>query len=317
MPNAPSFKWPDLPLAGWRATYATLHMWSQIAGKTRLALASMENHWWQVPLYLTARGLTTSAMPHGSHSIEVQFDFISHQLLIQTSEGSRRSFALNSMSVADFFARYIGALRELQICPALYASPVEVATAIPFAQDRVHATYDAHAAHQCWLILLNTQRVLQDFRSHFIGKQSPIHFFWGSFDLASTRFSGRTAPRHPGGVPHCPDRVMIEAYSHECSSCGFWPGDEQSQPSFYAYAYPEPHGYAARTVMPVAARYDSSAREFLLPYDALLAAANPDDDLLQFFQTTYAAAADLGQWDRAALERQTAARPGPPKHFKS
>jgi hypothetical protein len=303
MTNAPALKWPEMPLADWHTTSATIHMWSQIVGKTRLALAPMENHWWQVALYVNARGLTTSAMPYGNRSVEVQLDFISHQLLIQVSDGSHRSFALTSMSVADFFLTYIGALHELGIDPAIYASPVEVVTAIPFAQDREHATYHAHAIQQCWLVLLSTQRVLKAFRGTFIGKQSPVHFFWGSFDLAGTRFSGRPAPRHPGGAPHCPDRVMVEAYSHECSSCGFWPGDEKSQPSFYAYAYPEPPGYAASTVMPVAARYDTTAREFLLPYEALRAAPNPDEELLRFFQTTYAAAADRGRWDRMSLDR--------------
>ncbi len=305
MPEAAEARsvWPELPLRDWRATYATLHMWSQIVGKTRLALAPMENHWWQVALYLTARGLTTSAMPHGSHSVEVQFDFISHELRVQVSDGSQRSFPLASMTVADFYARYMGALHELGIDPKIYAAPVEVLTAIPFAQDREHALYDAPAAHQCWLIFLNTQRVMQIFRGDFSGKQSPVHFFWGSFDLACTRFSGRRAPRHPGGAPHCPDWVMVEAYSHECSSCGFWPGDENAEPSFYAYAYPEPHGYAAEAVQPAAAHYDATAREFLLPYESLRAAPNPDEALLRFFQTTYAAAADLGRWDRAGLDR--------------
>jgi hypothetical protein len=302
MTNLPALTWPELPLADWRATYATLHMWSQIVGKTRLALAPMENHWWQVALYLTARGLTTSAMPHGNRSVEVQFDFISHQLLIEVSDGSRRSFTLTSMSVADFFARYMRALHELRIDPAIYASPVEVMTATPFAQDHDHATYHAQAAHQCWLIFLSTQRVMKNFRGAFTGKQSPVHFFWGSFDLACTRFSGRRAPRHPGGAPHCPDWVMVEAYSHECSSCGFWPGDENAPPSFYAYAYPEPQGYAARGVEPAAAHYDTTAREFLLPYESLRTAANPDEVLSRFFQTTYAAAADLGRWDRMALD---------------
>jgi hypothetical protein len=299
-----------LPLAEWRATYATLHMWSQIVGKTRLALAPMENHWWQVALYLTARGLTTSAIPYGGHSVEVQFDFIAHQLQIEVSDGSRRSFPLTSMSVAEFFAQYMRALHDLGIDPAIYASPVEVVTAIPFAQDHEHATYEAHAAHQCWLVILNTQRVMKRFRGAFTGKQSPVHFFWGSFDLACTRFSGRRAPRHPGGAPHCPDWVMVEAYSHECSSCGFWPGDENAQPSFYAYAYPEPPGYAERGVEPAAARYDATAREFLLPYESLRAAPNPDEVLLHFFQTTYAAAADLGRWDRSALDRLALGRAG-------
>jgi Family of unknown function (DUF5996) len=303
MTNAPALTWPSLPLADWRATYATLHMWSQIVGKTRLALAPMENHWWQVALYVTARGLTTSAMPYGSQSVEVQFDFIAHQLLIQKSDGSTCSFPLESMSVADFFARYADALHSLGIEPAIYASPVEVVTAIPFAQDFEHATYNAAAARQCWLIFLNAQRVMKRFRGAFTGKQSPVHFFWGSFDLACTRFSGRRAPQHPGGAPHCPDWVMVEAYSHECSSCGFWPGDEKSPPTFYAYAYPEPQGYAAHCVEPADAHYDTTAREFLLPYEALCSAPNPDQMLLRFLQTTYEAAADLGHWDRGALDR--------------
>jgi hypothetical protein len=298
-----SLPWPELSLNNWRATYATLHMWSQIVGKTRLALEPMQNHWWQVAFYVNARGLTTSAMPHRDRSVEVQFDFVSHQLLIQVSDGSQRSFALAAMSVADFFARYMHALRELGIEPAIYAAPVEVITAIPFAKDHEHATYNGDAARQCWLIFLKTEQVLKSYRGRFIGKQSPIHFFWGSFDLACTRFSGRPAPRHPGGAPHCPDWVMVEAYSHECSSCGFWPGDENSPPSFYAYAYPEPQGYALRGVEPAAARYDTTAREFLLPYESLRAAPNPDQALFRFFQTTYEAAADLGRWDRAALER--------------
>jgi hypothetical protein len=305
MPTAPEPRplWPELPLTDWRATYATLHMWSQIVGKTRLALAPMENHWWQVAFYLNACGFTTSAMPYGNQSVEVQFDFISHQLLINASNGSRRAFPLASMSVAEFLARYMNTLHELGIDPKIHASPVEVVKAIPFAQDHEHKTYSAHAAHQCWLILLNTELVMKRFRGAFVGKQSPVHFFWGSFDLASTRFSGRRAPRHPGGAPHCPDWVMVEAYSHECSSCGFWPGDEYAEPAFYAYAYPEPKEYATRGVEPAAARYDTAAREFLLPYASLRAAPKPDEALLRFFQTTYEAAANLGGWDRPALER--------------
>jgi len=298
------FAWPDLAPSGWRDTFDTLHMWTQIVGKTRLALAPMENHWWQVALYVTVRGLTTSPMPHGSRAVAVEFDFISHELIVRADDGAGHSFPLKAMAVADFFAQYLGALRNLGIDPAIYASPVEVETAIPFARDSKHASYDAEAAHQCWRILLNTHRVLKRFRDGFTGKQSPVHFFWGSFDLAATRFSGRRAPKHPGGAPHCPDWVMVEAYSHECSSCGFWPGGgETLQPAFYAYAYPEPPGYAQRVVEPAAARYDSKAREFLLPYAALHAASEPDEMLLRFFQTTYEAAADLGQWDRAALDR--------------
>jgi hypothetical protein len=278
-------------------------MWAQIVGKTRLALAPMENHWWQVALYLTGTGLTTSPMPAGDGNIEIDFDFVGHRLVIRSSAGESHSFPLTSMTVADFYARYMNALREFGVTPAIYASPVEIEIAIPFAQDREHGIYRAGAAHQCWQVLLNTQRVMKEFRGRFLGKQSPVHFFWGSFDLACTRFSGRTAPRHPGGAPHCPDRVMIEAYSHECASSGFWPGDENTAALFYAYAYPEPNGYAQRPTQ-APGRYDTKLREFVLPYDEFLAAADPDQTLLRFYQSAYEAAADLGAWDRAALERK-------------
>jgi hypothetical protein len=301
-----SFAWPDLPPGGWQSTFETLHMWTQIVGKTRLALAPMENHWWQVALYVTVRGLTTSPMPHGNRSVTVDLDFISHRLIVRTSDGAERSFALRAMTVADFFAQYLSTLGDLGIEPAIYPSPVEVQTAIPFSRDSQHAGYEAEAAHRCWQILLNTHRVMKRFRGRFTGKQSPAHFFWGGFDLAATRFSGRRAPKHPGGIPHCPDWVMTEAYSHECSSCGFWPGRENTlQPAFYAYAYPEPQGYAQHRIEPAAAGYDSAVREFLLPYAALRAAPQPDEMLLRFFQSAYEAAADLGQWDRTALERAT------------
>ena len=303
MSPQPAALWPELPLADWRETYATLHMWTQIVGKTRLALAPMENHFWQVALYLTARGLTTSPMPYGARSVEVEFDFVSHRLCIYTDAGAQRFLPLASMTVASFFARYTNMLKDLGIEPQIYPRPVEVVTAIPFAEDHQHATYIAEAAQRCWLILLNTQRVLKTFRGGFAGKQSPVHFFWGSFDLACTRFSGRRAPQHPGGAPHCPDRVMIEAYSRECSSCGFWPGDEIAQPAFYAYAYPEPPDYARRPIEPPAANYDLKAREFLLPYEALRKSSQPDHELFRFFQSTYDAAADSGSWDRAALDR--------------
>jgi hypothetical protein len=298
------FEWPDFLPAKWRDTYGTLHMWTQIVGKTRLALAPAENHSWQVALYLTARGLTTSPMPSGDRTVAVDFDFISHRLLIQTCAGTDRSLPLAPMSVADFFAQYERALLELGIDAKIYATPVEVETAIPFGQDRRHAAYDPDIAHRCWQILAGTQRVMQRYRGRFGGKQSPAHFFWGSFDLATTRFSGRRAPRHPGGAPNCPDRVMIEAYSHECSSCGFWPGDGDSRPAaFYAYAYPEPLAYSTQRVEPEAAHYDHQAREFLLPYESLRTSPTPDDALLSFFETTYEAAADLGRWDRASLDR--------------
>jgi hypothetical protein len=306
-PQEPYSEWPEFPPATWRDTYATLHMWTQIVGKTRLALAPMENHWWQVALYVTSRGLTTSPMPYGNFSFSVEFDFISHQLCVRTSRGTQDSFALSSMAVAEFFARYMQSLRTLAIEPTIIPSPVEVEIAIPFMQDHEHAHYDPVAAQRCWQIIAGAERVLKRFRGGFTGKQSPVHFFWGSFDLASTRFSGRRAPPHAGGVPNCPNRVMVEAYSHECSSCGFWPGDGMSRPpAFYAYSYPEPAGYAARPIEPSAAYYDLQAREFLLPYDSARADAAPGDMLLRFFQSAYEAAADLGTWQRASLERPIA-----------
>jgi hypothetical protein len=296
--------WPALPLADWRDTYATLHMWTQIVGKTRLALAPMLNHWWQVTLYVTPRGLTTSAMPCGQRTVEVEFDFIAHMLMVRTSDGAVRGFPLDAYTVADFLSRYIAELRAVGVEARFTASPNEVEPAIPFAEDQEHASYDRAAVHRWWQALVQVDRVMQQFRSPFIGKQSPVHFFWGSFDLATTRFSGRAAPRHPGGAPNCPDYVMIEAYSHECSSCGFWPGsDVVPEPAFYAYSYPEPAGYTTHPVRPAAAAYNATMREFVLPYEAVRNSANPDAALLDFMQSTYEAAAILGQWDRGALER--------------
>ena len=296
--------WPDLPLEQWRDTYATLHMWTQIVGKTRLALAPMQNHWWQVALYVTPRGLTTSAIPAGTRTFAVDFDFIDHQLLLRDSDGAARRLPLAPRSVADFYAEYMSALRSLGIDARLKPSPVEVVTAIPFAEDRTHASYDADAVSRCWRILVQADRVMKRFRGRFLGKASPVHFFWGSFDLAATRFSGRPAPRHGGGAPNCPDYVMVEAYSHECSSCGFWPGGGAiDEPAFYSYAYPAPPGFADRAVLPAGARYSAEAGEFLLPYSAVRSASDPDEVLLQFFQSTYDAAADLARWDRVALER--------------
>ena len=296
--------WPALPLAEWRDTYATLHMWTQIVGKTRLALAPMENHWWQVPLYVTPRGLSTSAMPSGNRTLAVEFDFIDHVLSVESSDGATSTLPLIPRSVADFYTAYMTALRSLGFAPTIRPVPVEVETAIPFAEDRQHASYDADAAHRCWQILVQADRVLKRFRGRFLGKASPVHFFWGSFDLAATRFSGRRAPPHSGGAPNCPDYVMVEAYSHECNSAGFWPGGGAiAEPAFYAYAYPEPAGYRERAVRPDGARYSAEAREFILPYDALRGAGDPDDALLQFLQSTYEAAADLARWDRPALER--------------
>src|SRR5581483_1514140 len=236
--------WPALPLAQWQPTYATLHMWLQIVGKTRLALAPMQNHWWQVALYVTPRGLTTSAIPYRDQAFSVELDFIAHELAIRTSAGTSRVMPLGPQPVCDFYRDYTAALAALGIEAKLMARPVEIATAIPFALDREHAAYDPDAAHRCWRILVHAERVMKRFAARVIGKASPVHFFWGSFDLAYTRFSGRVAPRHPGGAPNCPDYVMVEAYSHECSSCGFWPGGGAvAEPAFYAYTYPEPASY--------------------------------------------------------------------------
>jgi Family of unknown function (DUF5996) len=296
--------WPRLPLAEWRETYATLHMWTQIVGKTRLALAPMENHWWHVTLYVTPRGLTTGAMPYGAGAVEAEFDFSAHRLVIATSGGAARALSLAPQSVADFYRDYRAALAALGIECRIVPRPVELETSIPFAEDRRHRSYDADAVNRFWRILLQADRALKRFRGRFLGKASPVHFFWGSFDLATTRFSGRRAPRHPGGAPNTPDRVMLEAYSHECSSCGFWPGGGPIvEPAFYAYSYPEPPGYAARAVKPAAARYSADAREFILPYEAVRTSSAPEDDVLEFLQSTYEAGADLAKWDRAAFDR--------------
>jgi hypothetical protein len=301
---ATSGSWPALPLAEWQATYDTLHMWTQIVGKTRLALAPLQNHWWEVTLYPDVRGLTTGAMPSGMRTVEVTFDFLDHKLAIATSDGTSQALPLAPRSVADFYADYTRALRALDVHARIHPVPVEVVTAIPFAEDRVHAAYDADAAQRHWRILLQAQRVFETFRSRFLGKASPVHFFWGSFDLATTRFSGRDAPRHPGGVPNCPEYVMVEAYAKECASWGFWPGGGTlAEAAFYAYAYPEPSGYAKRAIAADAAYYHPELHEFVLPYEAVRNAADPDALLLAFMQSTYDAAADLAAWDRAALDR--------------
>jgi hypothetical protein len=277
-------------------------MWTQIVGKVRLALEPMVNHWWQVTFYVSARGLTTSLMPAGGLGLEAEFDFLDHQLVLRRSDGHVRRVALEPRSVADFFAATMTALDELDVRVPILGRPVEVPESIPFAEDERHAAYDADAANRFWRALVQMDRVLKIFRSRFIGKVSPVHFFWGGFDMAVTRFSGRTAPPHPGGVPNCADWVQQLAYSHEVSSCGYWPGGS-SEGSFYAYAYPAPTGFADWPVAPAAAFYDSSLGEFLLPYEAVRQADDPDATLLDFLQSTYEAAAVLASWDRAALER--------------
>ena len=301
--------WPALPLAGWRDTYETLHLWTQIVGKTRLALAPMTNHWWQVALYVTPRGLTTSPMPQGERSFGVTFDFIDHALIIEANDGATRRLALVPQTVADFYAQYRDALHSLDLDVKIWPMPVELETVIPFAADRSHASYDGEAAQSCWRAIASADRVLKRFRSRFLGKASPVHFFWGSFDLAATRFSGRPAPRHPGGAPNCPDYVMVEAYSRECSSCGFWPGGGTVEALFYAYAYPEPPGYRDRGAGPDGGYYSSELREFVLPYATMRQAQAPDEVLLRFLQATYDAVAELGRWDRAALDRGPAEWP--------
>jgi len=303
--------WPTLPLSDWKDTCDTLHMWTQIVGKTRLALAPMQNHWWQITLYVSARGLTTSAIPFDAGLFSAEFDFLDHRLVLRTSDGATRMLALAPRTVADFYGEYGDALQSLGIdFRFARPSPVEVEVSVPFAEDRQHASYDPDAARRWWQILRSTDRVMERFRSRFVGKASPAHFFWGSFDHATTRFSGRPAPTHPGGAPNCPDYVMVEAYSHECASCGVWPGGMgYDEPAFYAYAYPEPDGYARHPAAPAGARYDTTLREFVLPYESVRDAADPDAALLDFFQSTYEAAADLAHWDRAALERPRVAGP--------
>lgn len=301
-----SSDWPALPpLSEWRETFDTVHLWTQIVGKIRLAQAPFINHWWGTTLYVTARGLTTLAMPCGSRSFQIDFDFIDHTLRIDTSDGLQRRFALAPMSVADFYGILMEALRELNLNVTIWPVPVELEEVIPFEHDAMHASYDAEAVLRLWRALGHVNRVFIDFRARFLGKVSPVHFFWGSFDLAVTRFSGRPAPSHPGGMPNVSDAVMIEAYSHEVSSAGFWPGAGLGEAAFYSYAYPEPDGFRTRVVEPEAAYFHNELREFILPYEAVRANPNPDGVLLTFLQSTYEAAADLALWNRAALERQS------------
>jgi len=293
--------WPTLRVTDWAETRDTLHMWTQIVGKIRLRHAPLVNHWWQVALYVSPRGLTTSAIPYPSGMFDLEFDFVDHQLVLRTSQGETRKVALRSRPVAEFYAETMGVLAGLGIEAGIQARPNEVDPSIPFAQDREHASYDGESAHLFWRQLIQADRVMNRFRSHFVGKVSPVHFFWGAMDLACTRFSGRTAPRHPGGAPNCGDWVMVEGYSRELSSCGFWPGGGE-EGAFYAYAYPEPGGFAASPVGPAEAYYGVDNGQFLLPYEAVRTAADPDQTLLTFFQTTYDAAAEGGGWDRHTLE---------------
>ena len=301
--DAPSEVWPPLPFEEWKETCGTLHMWTQVVGKIRLTLSPWTNHSWHVTLYLTARGLTTSPIPHRAHSFEMAFDFIDHQLRIERSDGAQGTVELKPRSVADFYRAVMEVLEELDLGVSINTSPNEVEDPIPFEKDETHRSYDAKYANRFWRVLLQTDRVFKEFRSRFCGKCSPVHFFWGSFDLAVTRFSGRSAPPHPGGVPHLPDSVAREAYSQEVSSLGFWPGNAAAPtPIFYSYAYPEPPGFADAKVRPAAASYNGKLHEFILPYDVVQTAESPDNVLLEFAQSTYDAASTLANWDRAALE---------------
>ncbi|GAA4238917.1 DUF5996 family protein [Actinomadura meridiana] len=293
--------WPRLRVDDWVETRDTLHMWAQIVGKVRLAHAPLVNHWWQVTLYVSPRGLTTSAIPYRDGVFDIEFDFVDHRLRLRSGSGAARDVGLVPMPVAEFYDRTMRALADLGIETDIQGRPNEVDPSIPFAEDDQHTSYDAAAAHLFWRQLLQAARVMGRFRSRFTGKVSPVHFFWGAMDLACTRFSGRTAPRHPGGAPNCGDWVMEEGYSRELSSCGFWPGGGE-EGAFYAYAYPEPDGFADRPAGPSAAFYSRENGQFLLPYEAVRADPDPDEALLEFLQDTYAAAADLGGWDRPDLE---------------
>jgi hypothetical protein len=290
---------PALPFDSWKDTLATVHMWTQIVGKVRLKLCPLVNHFWNVAFYVTARGMTTSPMPHPAGTVEVQFDFIEHRLLIESSRGRVIALALKSQSVAEFYEKFMAALAELGVVVKIWTRPCEVPDPIPFEQDHVHATYDPEAIHKFWRILAWVDPVLKEFRAGFIGKASPVHFFWGSFDLAVTRFSGRVAPPRPGA-----DAITREAYSHEVSSAGFWPGGGDIKgPAFYSYAAPEPSGFAERGVSPKAAYYHPQMKEFLLGYDEVRTAGDPRATLMEFLRSTYEAAADCGKWDRKSLER--------------
>jgi hypothetical protein len=297
--------WPSIPVADWEDTRDTLHLYLQVVGKVRLANEPRLNHWWNVPLYVTARGLTTSLMPHPTGpSFQIDFDFVDHRLDVETATGQVRSLDLAPRSVADFYEQVMALLVDLGVETEIWPMPVEIPGAIPFPEDHDHDSYDADAVHRFWLALVEMDRVLNVFRARFVGKSSPVHLFWGAIDVALTRFSGRTAPLHPGGAANCGPHVMWEAYSHEVSSCGYWPGPPGEEGIFYAYAYPEPPGYRDSAVSPQEARWDDGLGEFILPYEVVRTAADPDAALLEFAQSTYEAAANTADWDRAALERQ-------------
>jgi hypothetical protein len=301
--------WPELDYASWRDTLLTLQLWTQVVGKVRLTLTPWLNHSWQVPLYVTARGLGTSPIPAGNEIFEIEFDFVAHGLVVRTSGGEERRLALEPQPVADFYRRVLGVLHALGIAVVINEVPNEVPDPIPFSEDRTHRSYDAAAVHAFWRVLVQADRIFKQFRTGYLGKASPVHFFWGSFDLAVTRFSGREAPLHPGGVPGLPDEVTREAYSHEASSAGFWPGNELfPAAAFYSYAYPEPPGFRDRPVT-AGAYFDTKLAEFIVPYETVRTAPDPEALLLDFLSSAYAAAAETGGWDRARLECRLG-RPG-------
>jgi Family of unknown function (DUF5996) len=296
-------QWPPLTLAEWKDTYETLHMWTQIVGKIRLVLCPPVNHWWNATLYITPRGLTTTSIPYKDRNLQIDFDFIDHLLVIQT-DGPTKTIPLQPRSVADFYHEVMGTLESLGMPVTIWTTPVEVQDRTPFEKDEKHAAYDPKYAQRIWRIMAEASKVFNQFRSRFVGKVSQVHFFWGAFDLAVTRFSGRTAPPHPG-APNMARFVAVEAYSHEVSSCGFWPGGGPvNEAAFYAYAYPEPQGFKDYPIQPQEAFYHKEMGEFLLPYDVVRNATSPDDVLLSFLQTTYEAAANCAKWDRQSLERQ-------------
>lgn len=310
-PRTTRERWPQLPLEAWEPTYQTLHLWTQIIGKTRLVLAPMQNHWWHTALYVSTRGLTTGPMPYDDRMVELELDLVGHELVATTSEGARAQFPLAAMPVAEFYRRYLRLMRSVDAPVTIWTVPCEVADTTRFEYDQHHASYDLDAAHRAWQALAQSARVLAEFRGRFLGKSSPVHFWWGAFDLACTRFSGRKVAEPPSGIPYVADRVVREAYSHECSSVGWWPGGgagvirepEVREPAFYCYAVPEPAGYPQAAIEPSAAYYHPTMREWILPYEAVRTARDPDRTLLEFCETTYVAAATLGHWDRAALER--------------
>ena len=302
--NDEPLSWPELPLASWSETCDTLHRWTQVVGKVRMALTPLVNHWWNVTFYVTPRGLVTSPIPFGARAFEVIFDFIQHRLLIQSSDGGTESLELAPMPVMDFYSEFMARLGRLDISVHIWTMPCEIVNAAPFDQDRIHAQYDPIYAQRFWRALLQSDRVLKAFRARFLGKASPVHFFWGSFDLAVTRFSGRRAPPPKGNTPNVASWVMGEAYSHEVSSCGFWPGNGgYGRPAYYVYAYPEPPDYRRTQLRTPGAFYDGGLGQFILPYDVVRQSADPDALLLGFLQETYEAAADQSGWDRKALER--------------